>query len=83
MSQGFRCVVSSEPVAIARDAALRHAPRSATAARRQLSQLQQRSDFSLELITISHRHAAPAAIDAPTDAAIRLVEDVFEIDKHF
>ena len=35
----------------------------------------------LKFITVAERHAAASAVDAPTDPAIRLVEDVFEVDK--
>src|SRR5215510_8963649 len=37
----------------------------------------------LKLVAIAQRHAASRAVDAPTDPAVRLVEDVFKIDEHF
>ena len=45
--------------------------------------LQDALQITSKLISVSHRHAASAAIDSPTDSAVRLVEDVLEIDEHF
>ena len=35
---------------------------------------------ALEFVAIAERHAATCAIDAPTDAAVLLVADVFKIE---
>jgi hypothetical protein len=37
----------------------------------------------LEFVTVTHRHAATRSVNPPTNAAISLVPDVFEINEDF